>query len=155
METVERLLAEHEFFRGIDRRYLPLLVGCAANARFEAGTFLFREGDPADRFYLVRRGRAAVEISAPERGGIVVETLGPGEVIGFSWLFPPYRWRFDARVLEQMTALVMDGACLRAKCEQDHELGYQLMRNAVDVVLERLQATRMQLLDVYGHAHAH
>jgi len=125
------------------------------NVRFDAGAFLFREGDPADRFYLVRRGRAAIEISAPERGGIVVETVGPGEVIGFSWLFPPYRWRFDARVLEPMTALALDGACLRGKCEEDHELGYQLVRKAADVVLERLQATRMQLLDVYGHAHAH
>ncbi len=155
METIERLLAEHEFFRGIDRRYYPLLLGCVINVRFDAGAFLFREGDPADRFYLVRRGRAAIEISAPERGGIVVETVGPGEVIGFSWLFPPYRWRFDARVLEPMTALALDGACLRGKCEEDHELGYQLVRKAADVVLERLQATRMQLLDVYGHAHAH
>jgi CRP/FNR family cyclic AMP-dependent transcriptional regulator len=155
METIERLLAEHDFFRGIDPRYFPLLVGCATNARFDAGAFLFREGGVADRFYLVRRGRAAVEISAPERGGIVVETVGPGEVIGFSWLVPPYRWRFDVRVLEPMTAVTLDGACLRGKCEEDHELGYQLVRRFAGVALERLQATRMQLLDVYGHAHAH
>ena len=155
MEGIEQLLAEHDVLSTIDPRYLPLLVGCATNARFDAGTFMFREGDPADRFYLIRHGRAAIEISAPERGGIVVETIGSGEVIGFSWLFPPYRWRFDARVLEPMTALTLDGACLRAKCEEDHELGHELMKTFAGVAMERLQATRMQLLDLYGHAHAH
>jgi CRP-like cAMP-binding protein len=116
------------------------------------GTFLLREGEPAERFYLIREGAVALEVHAPGRGSIVIETLGPGDVVGWSWLFAPYRWRLDGRAIGLTRVVGFDGACLRGKCERDHELAYQLMSRFAAIIVERLQATRFQLLDVYGHA---
>ena len=152
METLERLLREHEFFRGLAPEYVTLLAGCATNVRFPAGAFLFEEGEPADRFFLVRHGRVGIEVAAPGRGPIVVQTVGPGEIVGFSWLFEPHRWEFDARAVEATTAVALDGVCLRGKCEEDLVLGFDLMQRFARVVIQRLQNTRLQLLDVYGHA---
>jgi CRP-like cAMP-binding protein len=111
---------------------------------------LFREGDPADAFYVVRRGRVALELFVPNRGALTVETIEPGEVVGWSWLFPPYRWHFDGRAVEPVRAIAVDGACLRGKCNADPALGYELMRRFSQVMLERLQATRLRLADLYG-----
>jgi CRP-like cAMP-binding protein len=150
METLERFLAEHPFFGGLDDKYLKLLVGCATNVRFNQGQVIFRQGDEANQFYLIRHGRVAVEIHSPERGNLIVETLGEGEVFGWSWLIGPHRWRFDARALELMRAIALDGKCLRTKCEEDHDLGYQLLKRFSHVMAQRLEATRLQLLDVYA-----
>lgn len=149
-ETLERILTEHPFARDLDERYLNLLVGCAANVRFEAGEFLFREGNEANLFYLVRKGVVAVEVYAGAAGQINVTTIGEGEVLGWSWLFPPYRWKFDARAMESTRAIALDGKCLRTKCEADHDLGYELLKRFAYMVEQRLDATRLQLLDVYG-----
>jgi CRP/FNR family cyclic AMP-dependent transcriptional regulator len=150
METLERILAEHPFFKGLEEPYLQLLVGCASNVRFNAGEVVFREGEEANRFYLIRQGKVAVEMFAPSRGPIILQTLGEGEVLGWSWLVAPYRWRFDGRAVELTRAIALDGECLRGKCEEDHNLGYELMKR-VSLVMEKLvQATRLQLADVYG-----
>jgi CRP-like cAMP-binding protein len=133
----------------MDNRYIDLLVGCATNVRFQAGEHLFREGGNADQFYLLRHGRVAIEIYGAERGSITLMTVGEGEMVGWSWLFPPYRWVFDARALELTRGIALDGKCLRQKCEQDHELGYDLMKRIVQVLEQRLQATRLQLLNLY------
>jgi CRP/FNR family transcriptional regulator, cyclic AMP receptor protein len=154
METLEPLIRDHEFFSGLDAPYVELLVGCATNVRFDEGAFLFREDDPADRFYLISHGKVALEVAAPGRGHIVVQTVGEGGVVGFSWLFEPHRWQFDARAVEPTTALSLDGICLRGKCEEDTRLGFDLMQRFARVVVQRLQATRLQLMDVYGYAHA-
>jgi hypothetical protein len=111
-----------------------------------------QEGDPAHKFFLIRRGAIALEIHAPGRGPLRIETLGAGEVVGWSWLFPPHRWAMDGRALESLHVVSFDGACLRGKCEADLELGYELMRRFAAVMVDRLQATRLQLIDVYGHA---
>jgi CRP/FNR family cyclic AMP-dependent transcriptional regulator len=150
METLERILAEHSFFEGLEPEYLKLLVGCASNVRFQAGAYLFREGEEASQFYLVRQGRVAVEIYAPQRPPIVVQTLEGGDILGWSWLIPPYHWRFDARVVELTRAIALDGKCLRSKCEENHDLGYALLKRFAHIVDQRLEATRMQLLDVYA-----
>jgi CRP-like cAMP-binding protein len=150
MEGLERIIGAHPFFAGLDAEFVTLLCGCARNAVFQADEHLFREGDPADSFYLLRHGSVALEITAPGRGAIAFETLGAGEIVGVSWLVPPYRWTYDARALELVRAIAMDATCLRAKCAADHELGYDLMTRFVPVVVERLHATRMQILDVYG-----
>jgi CRP-like cAMP-binding protein len=150
METLERILSEHPFFKGLEEPYLQLLVGCASNVRFNAGEVVFREGEQANQFYLIRQGKVAVEMFAPSRGSIILQTLGEGEVLGWSWLVAPYRWRFDGRAVELTRAIALDGECLRGKCEEDHDLGYELMKR-VSLVMEKLvQATRMQLADVYG-----
>ena len=107
---------------------------------------------PADAFFLIREGRLALEIAAPNRGPLVLQTLDAGDVAGFSWLIEPHRWEFDGRAVERVHAIQMDGACLRGKCDSDPRLGYELMRRFAGLATNRLQATRLQLLDVYGHA---
>lgn len=152
-QTLEPLLRGHKFFAGLAPEHLGLLVGCAANVSFPSGTFLFREGAPADTFYLIRLGKVALEVSAPENGALIVQTLAEGDVAGFSWLLQPHRWEFDGRAVGRVVALQVDGACLRDKCDRDPALGYELMRRFSALAVARLQATRLQLLDVYGHAH--
>jgi CRP-like cAMP-binding protein len=152
VDSFERLLRGHGFFHGLDPAYLSLLAGCARNVRFGSGSFLFRESEPAGEFFVLREGKVALEIAAPERGPLVVQTVPEGGVIGFSWLFEPHRWEFDARAVEPVRAIALDGVCLRGKCEQDPRLGYDLMQRFARIAVQRLQATRLQLLDVYGHA---
>jgi len=149
-ENLERILAAHSFFKGMEEIYLPLFVGCASNVRFEADQVIFREGEEANQFYLIRHGRVAVEVSTPGRGPVIIQTLGEGDVLGWAWMIPPYRWHFDARAVELTRAIALDGKCLREKSESDHDLGFQLMKRATHVIEQRLQATRLQLLDVYG-----
>jgi CRP-like cAMP-binding protein len=150
IQTFERVLAEHPFFRDLGDPQLDTVVGCVSNTVFEPGEFVFREGEAADRFYLVREGKVAVEVFVPNKGPVTIETIEGGEVLGWSWLFSPYRSRFDARALSAVRALALDGACLRAKCEKDPVLGYELLKRFTQVVVARLEATRMQLLDLYG-----
>lgn len=150
IEGLERIVKEHPFFAGIEEGFCKLLCGCAKNVRFEAGQYLFHESDPANEFYLIRHGRVSLELHAPERGPVTFQTLGSGEVVGVSWLIPPYRWTYDAKALELVRAIAMDATCLRRKCETDHDLGYEMMKRFMPVLIQRLQATRLQILDVYG-----
>jgi len=152
MKTLDALVAESPVFAGLSQPYLELIAGCAQNTGFEAGEYLFREGDQADTFYLLRHGRVKLEIQVAGRGALTVETVDAGDVVGWSWLFPPYRWHFDARALDVVRAVAFDGACLRGKCDQDHTLGYELLGRFSPVMLHRLQSTQMQLIDVYGGA---
>jgi CRP/FNR family cyclic AMP-dependent transcriptional regulator len=149
METLERVLAEHPFFKGLEKPYLQLLAECSSRVHFDAGEVIFREGEPANLFYLIRHGKVAVETSAPNRGVIIIQTLGEGQVLGWSWLIEPYRRRFDARAVQLTRAIVLDGGCIRNSCEEDHHFGYELMKRVANVMDQRLQATRLQLLDVY------
>jgi CRP-like cAMP-binding protein len=150
IDTLERILAEHPFFEGMAEPHLDTLVGCAKNVSFEAGQFLFRAGQPADSFFLVRHGRVAVESVAPGPGSLVIETVSDGDVLGWSWLFPPYRWHFDARATAFVRAFSLDGKCLRGKCERDPAFGFALIQRFAGVVVQRLESTQMQLMDLYG-----
>ncbi len=150
MENLERILSQHPFFSGLDESFVKLACGCARTARIEAGQFICHEGEAADQFYLVREGRVALQISAPGRGAATFLTLGPGEVFGINWLSPPYRWSYDAKALELVRLIAMDAVCLRNKCETDHDLGYAIMKRLTPVLIERLHATRLQFLDLYG-----
>jgi CRP/FNR family transcriptional regulator, cyclic AMP receptor protein len=154
METLKGILAGHAFFKDLEEKYLDLLVGCASNVRFEAGEFVFRQGTEASQFYLIRQGAVSLEMFAAGRGAVTIQTLGAGEILGWSWLIPPYRWMFDARASELTRAIALDGKCLRNKSEQDHDLGYELLKRFAQVVGERLDATRLQLLNVYEVHHA-
>ena len=152
MRTLEGILADHAFFSGWEPRYLRLAVGCASNVRFNAGEFVFQQGEEANTFYLIREGRVALDVVIPGRGAVTIETLEGGELLGWSWLIPPYRWRFDARAVKLTRAIALDGKCLRGKCEEDHELGYELVKQVASSLGQRLDATRMRLLDIYGIA---
>ena len=150
MRTIETLLGDVPLFRDMTPEALDLLSGCASNVRFADREMLFREGENADVFYVIRHGRVALETFVPARGPMMIETIESGEVIGWSWLFEPYRWHFDARALTVVRATAFDGACLRGKCEADPALGYALMSRFAQVLIERLQWTRLRLLDLYG-----
>ena len=150
MRTLEPYLAEHPFLKGLEPQHLKIIVGCASNVRFDAGQYILREGEEANNFYIIRHGIVAVELFAAERGTITIQTIGEGEILGWSWLIPPYHWRFDAKAVELTRAIALDGRCLRTKCEKDHDLGYELLKRFAHVITQRLEATRLQLLDVYG-----
>jgi len=151
MESLEKILTEHPFIKDLEPRHVKLIVGCASNVVFKAGEFLFREGEDANAFYIIRHGKVIIETYIPEKGSIAIQTRGEGDVTGWSWLLPPYRWHFDARAAELTRAIALDGKCLRGKCEEDHDLGYVLMKKFALIMSGRLSATRMQLLDVYGN----
>jgi CRP-like cAMP-binding protein len=150
VQTLEPILTRIPLFEGMKPEHLSLIAGCASNVRFDAGQFVGREGEPADTFWIVREGRVALEIHAPGRGTVTIQTIGENEVLGWSWLLPPHQWHFDARALTLTRALMFDGRCLRGKFQHDYELGYELMRRFAQVIVQRLEAAGLQLLDVYG-----
>ena len=150
METLERFIAEHPFFADLEPKFTELMVGCASNVRFKKGDYIFREGDPANTFYLMREGKVAVEISAPQHSPIIIATLQEGEILGWSWLLAPYQWKHHARATNDVRAIALDGKCLRAKCEENHDLGYEILKRFARIIEQRLEATRLQLIDVYA-----
>ena len=149
METLEPILATHPFFTGMEPRHLKLLKGCARNARFAKDAIIFRQGEEANLFYLIRAGQVALQLFADRRGPLTVLTLGEGDVLGWSWLSPASRWKFTARALEPTRAVSLEGKCLRDKAEADHDFGFELLKRLVHVIEERVQATSLQLLNVY------
>jgi CRP-like cAMP-binding protein len=150
VQTIDELLEQVPAFSGLSADQLDLIAGCGFNRIFGAGEQLMREGEPANEFFAIRHGTVALETFVPQRGAVTIETLHGGDVLGWSWLFPPYRTMFDARALGVVRTIAFDGACLRGKCEEDPKLGYALMKRFTGVIVERLQATRLRLLDVYG-----
>jgi CRP-like cAMP-binding protein len=148
---IEELLAEIDLFNGLDTEARTLIAGCAKNEQYRAESFIFREGQPANRFYVIRHGKVAIEVHVPGKEPIVLETVQGGDVLGWSWIAPPYRWSFDAKALEQTRVIGVDAECLRNKCEQDPALGFTLYRSFIPVVAQRLQSARIRLIDIYGH----
>jgi CRP-like cAMP-binding protein len=146
MHDLQPFLAEHDFFKDLDQKYFPLLVGCAKNVRFEPDQIIHREGEPANEFYLIRTGKVRVAIHSTGIGPVVIQTLRDGDIFGSNWLIPPYKWLFDYTAVERTRALSLDGKCLRGKCDEDHDLGYALMMRFSQVLSKRLYMTRMQLL---------
>jgi CRP-like cAMP-binding protein len=154
MKKMPELIAGVRAFADLDPEHLELIAGCAQNKVFERGVELMREGDAADTFYVIRTGFVALQTFVPERGSITIETIESGDLVGWSWLMPPYRTHLDALALETTHTLAFDAACLRGKFDDDPALGYALMKRFVPVIVERLQATRLRLLDVYGNVPA-
>lgn len=150
METLEKILVEHPFVTGLSTEHIQLIVGCAKNVVFEPGKYIFKENEEANSFYIIRSGKVALEIYSPEVGSIIIQTLGEGDIIGWSWMVPPYQWRFDARAVELTRVIELDGTCLRNKCESDPGLGYEIMKRLANVFEQRINAMRIQLLDLYG-----
>ena len=150
MESLEKILTQHPFVVGLPSEHIQLIVGCAKNVVFEPGKYLFKENEEANSFYIIRSGKVALEIYSPEVGSIIIQTLGEGDIIGWSWMIPPYQWRFDARAVELTRVIELDGTCLRNKCEIDPKLGYEIMKRLANVFEQRIHAMRIQLLDLYG-----
>jgi CRP/FNR family transcriptional regulator, cyclic AMP receptor protein len=153
MENLARILEEHPFIKGLEPKYIDLLVGCASNVRFDPEAFVFRQGEEADQFYLIRQGRIALAIHSEIYGPITIQTLEKGDILGWSWLVPPHYRHFDAQVLEQTRVIAFDGKCLRTKCQEDKSLGYELLMRMVPLMGQRLEATRLKLQDVFKAKH--
>lgn len=147
---LEKIVGEHPFFRGLAQEHIDLITGCARNALFDKGDFVEREGAPANTFHLVREGRIGLQMAVAGDPAVTFLTVKHGEVLGTSWLVPPYRFAFDALALEPTRTIALDAECLRGKCEADHSLGYDLMKRFVPVLVERMTAARLQALDIYG-----
>ena len=137
METLERIIAEHSFFAGLDQAFLNLVVGCASNVRFEPGTCIFKEGGEANAFYLIGKGKVALEIVARPHKPIFVDTFDAGDILGRSWLLPPFQWKFNAHARTALRAIAMDGKCLRTKCEENHDLGYEVLKRFSHIIERR------------------
>ena len=147
MNAAEIAIAEHPFLKGFTSRNLQILADSAMHVEFETGQIIFQEGDLANRFYLIESGKVALETPKKDEEPKLIQTIGAGDVLGWSWLFPPYYWHFDARAVEPTKAIFFYGTRLREQCEQDHDLGYELMKRMSEVVIKRLQATRKMLLE--------
>lgn len=140
-------LEAQPFLRGMTERQLELLANESMPAEFRAGEAIISEGAPANRFYLILEGQVELESPVPEGEAIHIQTLGAGDVLGWSWLFPPYYWHFDARAATPVKAIFFYGTRLRELCEENHDFGYALMLRVSEIVIKRLQATRRQLME--------
>ena len=150
MQNLKSFISKHRFFRGLSKNYLDLILACSSEARFDPGEIIFREGEGAKTFYIILQGKVALEaLMAPERNPIIVLNLGENDVLGWSWLFPPHRWHFDARAMTLTKAISIDGERIRIRCEDDHDLGYELMKRFANIIEQRLRSLRSQNPNMY------
>jgi CRP-like cAMP-binding protein len=147
--SIRELIGAHPLLADFGSEDLDLIAGCGRNQVFAAGAALAREGEAADRFFLIRKGRASIQVHAPG-SALVIATAGPGELVGWSWIFPPYRWTNDVEAVEDTRAVAIEAKCLRDKCERDPAFGYRIMTRFAQVMADQLQATSLRLLDLYG-----
>ena len=149
IELMEALEAT-PFFSDLASETLELLSGSTKLVSFEAGQFLFREGQPADDFFIILQGRVAIELRTTGRGQVIIQTLEENDIVGFGWVHPPQRWIFDAQSLTFLQALSVNVEGLMDICRKDHSFGFDIMQNLVGSVVDQLQATRLQVLEFYG-----
>lgn len=150
METMAPILAAHPFFKGLDPRYLKLVLECASRETFKPGEFLCRDEGQASKFYVIHHGRVSVEIYRARRGPVTIQSLGERDVLGWLWFDQPYHWHLDAKALELTRVISLDVACLLDKCNQDQAFGYELMRRYAHHLAVQFRVTKLQLADMYG-----
>lgn len=155
MSDIIKTLQEHAFFYHLSEETVAYIASCGYEKVFRPEEMIGQEGTPANDFYIVQKGKIAIQIHAPHQGAITVHTVSQGDIVGWSWLFPPYEWCFDIKALEATSVIALDGKCLRNKCEEDHELGYALMKKFSHIMIQRLRETRMQVLDMYRKPNEH
>jgi CRP/FNR family transcriptional regulator, cyclic AMP receptor protein len=150
VEPLEEMVAKHPFWAGLDPDHVHLLEECATFERFGRGQLIFQEGGNANQFYLIQEGRVRLDAFVPGRGVVPLQTLSSGDALGWSWLFAPYQWHFSARASDATEAIVFAAELLRDKAEQNHDFGYELITRVSKLLLQRLQETRLLLVDFYG-----
>jgi CRP/FNR family transcriptional regulator, cyclic AMP receptor protein len=150
MSVIGSELATHRFTAGLTQSQLDRLAGIATSIEVAAGARLFEEGGQATYMWLIRSGRIALDLDVPGRDRLIVETLGPGDELGLSWLLPPAQWQFGAVAQVGVSAFRLSSAAVTGLCETDHELGYQLTRRLLGTAIGRLQAARIRILDLYA-----
>jgi CRP/FNR family transcriptional regulator, cyclic AMP receptor protein len=148
-EDLSEIMRQHPFLAGLSFEYMQTLVGCASNVRFADDELIIHEGQIANKFYLLRTGRVALQMDVPGKAALRIQTVGPGEILGWSWLISPFRWHFSGIAVLETRAIALDGECLRAKCEKDPAFGYEMLKRLSQVMERRLDATRLQLIDLY------
>jgi CRP/FNR family transcriptional regulator, cyclic AMP receptor protein len=148
-EDLSEIMRQHPFLAGLSFEYMQTLVGCASNVRFADDEVIIHEGQIANKFYLLRSGRVALQMDVPGKQALRIQTVGPGEILGWSWLISPFRWHFSGIAVMETRAIALDGECLRAKCEKDTAFGYEMLKRLSQVMERRLDATRLQLIDLY------
>ena len=150
METVEKIVCTHPFWKGLNPDHFHILEKCASLVRFGVGQPVFQADSDAEYFYLIDQGSVGLEMFVRGKGVITIQTIGPGEALGWSWLFPPYRWHFSARSHAATEAVAFAAPVLRHYAEANHSFGYELSMRVGQVILQRLQATRAKLVDFYA-----
>ena len=149
-EDLSEIMRQHPFLAGLSFEHMQTLIGCATNVRFADNVTIIQEGQIANKFYLIRSGRIALQMDVPGKESLRIQTVGPGEILGWSWLISPYRWHFSGVSVIETRAVALDAECLRNKCETDPKLGYEMLQRLAQVMERRLDATRLQLIDMYG-----
>ena len=153
MATLKQMIVKHPFCKGLSPACFQMLEECAKSERFEAGQSLFQEGGKADTFYLIRTGQVRLDAFVPGRGSVTVQTVSAGAALGWSWLFPPYQWHFGAHANEITEVVAFNAEFLRDFSEANHDFGYELIKRVSSVMLQRLQETRLLLVDFYALPH--
>ena len=149
IQTLEDILARHPFWNNLAPQYFPLLIECAVIERFRPDEQIFKKGYDAEHFYLIHHGKVALETAyVPGEGFITIQTLGAGEALGWSWLFPPHQWHFSARAVEPTEAVVFKADALRNKAKETPAFGYDLALRVGAIMMQQLQSTRIRLLDI-------
>ena len=148
MEKFEAILAKHAFTKNLDPKHIKAITGCAREVTFQTGQEIMKQGQTADSFYLITHGKVAVQTFVEQKGGVIIQTLDEGDVLGWSWMTPPYQWTFEATAMTLARAVCIDARGVKGKIEQDDELGYQLMKLFATVIAKRLEAARLQVLEL-------
>ena len=149
-ETMATRVSLHPFLAGMNRTQLTLLMDCAISIRFQPGDIILREGNRADRFFLIETGKVVLESGKDHGDPVVVDTIGAGDLLGWSWMFPPYTWQFTARAVAPTRVIFFAGSVLREYCERDHSLGYELLKRITAVMNRRMQNARQKMLGVHS-----
>ena len=150
MPSIEDYLSTHAFFSGLNEDYLKILAGFATESQVARGNVLFQQGKPADKFYLVRKGLVSVQVPALVGPPLEMQVLGENQMLGWSWLIPPYRWNFLARAVEDSELIEFDGAAILARCEADPKFGYELFKRFTALMSERLDSARQKMMDQWN-----
>jgi CRP-like cAMP-binding protein len=150
MDSIETQIAQNRFLAGLNPRFYHYFGECATQQTAETDQEVFHEGNPADRFYFIQSGKVALETFVPGLGRVMIESLGPGDALGWSWLFPPHQWHFTASPIEPTELIAFDAASLRNRAEENRDFGNQLLTRVSKMLLDRLLGTRTQLVDLYG-----
>jgi CRP/FNR family transcriptional regulator, cyclic AMP receptor protein len=149
IEPMATRVALHPFLAGMNRMQVTLLTDCAMSVQFKKDRVIFREGELANRFYLIETGKVILESSGGLGDPVIIDTIGGGDLLGWSWMFPPHTWHFTARAVEPTTAIFFYGTILREHCEKDHSLGYELLKRMTVVMNRRMQAARNKMLAIH------
>jgi len=149
-QSIEDYLPTHAFFSELDDNFMKFLTDSATELKIKKGDVLFQQGERADKFYLLRNGQVSVQVPALMGPTLEIQTLGEDQILGWSWLIPPYRWNFQARALEDSDLLEFDGSAILARCEEDPKFGYELLKRFAALMSERLDAARQKTMDEWN-----